>query len=142
MPTEPIHSTLLGVDMTPRVVTYNTVDASPSAATETVIGTLTIPSFAQLAVISGIDLSGWAAFTVGTSGASVRLRIRQTNVSGSVKADTGVLTGGVAAGNLLAQDVEGFDSGAGVGVYVLTMTVGSGAAASTVSALKIKATIT
>ncbi len=141
MPTEPIHSTLLGVDCTPRIVTYNTVDASPAAASETVIATLTIPNFANIAVVNGIDLSGWAAFTVGTSGASVRLRIRQTSVAGTVKADTGVLTGGVAAGNLLAQDIEGYDSGAGVGVYVLTMTVGSGAAASTVSALKIKATI-
>lgn len=141
MPVEPIHSTLLGVDCTHRIVTYNTVDASPAAASETVIATLTIPNFANIAVVNGIDLSGWAAFTVGTSGASVRMRIRQTNVSGTVKADTGALTGGVAAGNLLAQDVEGYDSGAGVGVYVLTLTVASGATASTVSALKLKAVL-
>lgn len=141
MPVEPIHSSLLGVDCTPRVQIYNTVDASPAAGAETIIATLTIANFANIAVQSGIDLSAWAAFTVGTSGVSVRLRIRQTNISGAIKADTGVVTGGVAAGNLLAQDVEGFDSGAGVAVYVLTMLVGSGAAASTVSALKLKAVI-
>lgn len=141
MPVEPIHSTNLGIDQTPRNIIYNTVDASPAAGTETVIATLTIPSFGQLAVVSGIVLSGWAAFTVGTSGVSARLRIRQTNVSGTVKADTGALTGGIAAGNLVAQDVEGFDSGAGVGVYVLTLTIGSGAAASTVSALTLRAIV-
>jgi hypothetical protein len=67
------------------------------------------------------------------------MRIRQTSVAGTVKADTGALTGGIAAGNLVAQDVEGLDAGAGVAVYVLTLTIGSGAAASTVSALKLQA---
>lgn len=141
MPAEPIHSSALGIDLSPRIAIYTTVDASPAAASETVIATLTIPNFGNLSVVSGIRLSGWAALTVGTSGASVRMRIRQTSVGGTVKADTGVLTGGVAAGNLLAQDVEGFDSGAGVGVYVLTLTIGSGAATSTVSALVLQATI-
>ena len=138
---QPIRYDSIGFDLTKRIQVYTTVDASPSAASETVIATLNLASFSDIAVVSGIRLSGWAAFTVGTSGASVRLRIRQTNASGSVKADTGVLTGGVAAGNLLAQDVEGFDSGAGVGTYVFTMTVGSGAATSTVSALVLQAVI-
>ena len=141
MPTEPIHGTNLGLDLTPRQMIYTTVDASPSAGTETVIATLTIPNFSNISVVSGVRLSGWAAFTVGTSGVSAQLRIRQTNVSGTVKANTGVLTGGVAAGNLLAQDVEGFDSGAGVGTYVLTLTIGSGAAASTVSSLLFQALV-
>lgn len=142
MPVQPIESSAKVMDWTPRYLVTTTVGASPSAATETIIGTLTIPSFGDTAVMSGIDLSGWAAFTVGTSGTAVRLRIRQTNVSGTVVADTGALTGGVAATNLLAQDVEGFDSGAGVGVYVLTLTVTAGAATSTVSALKLRACIT
>lgn len=129
------------LDLSKRIQTYTTVDASPAAASETVIATLTLSGFSDTAVISGIKLSGWAAFTVGTSGTAVRLRIRQTNGSGTVKADTGALTGGISAGNLLAQDVEGFDSGAGVGVYVLTMQVTSGAAASTVSALSLTAII-
>jgi hypothetical protein len=78
---------------------------------------------------------GWAAYTVGTSGTAVRLRIRQTNVSGTVKADTGALTGSQhGAGILSADDVNGFDT-APVNTYVLTMQVTSGAAASTVSAL-------
>lgn len=137
----PIKADSINLNQLARDAIYTTVDASPSAATETVIATLAIPSFADIPVISGIRVSGWAALTVGTSGVSIRLRIRQTNVSGTVKADTGVLTGGIAAGNLVAQDVEGFDSGAGVGTYVLTLTIGSGAATSTVSALVLEARI-
>ena len=142
MPVEPIHSSLLGVDMTPRIAVYTTVDASPAAAAETVIATLTIPNFANIAVVSGIVLEGWAAYTVGTSGTAVQLRIRQTNGSGTVKANTGAMTGSQhGAGILTADEVRGFDSGAGVGTYVLTMQVTAGAAASTVSALLLQATI-
>ena len=137
----PIRYDSIGFDLTKRIQVYTTVDASPSAATETVIATLTLASFADLSVLSGVRVSGWAAFTVGTSGANARLRIRQTNVSGTVVADSGALTGGIAAGNLIAQDVEGFDSGAGASAYALTLQVGSGAAASTVSKLVLQAVI-
>ena len=135
----PIRYDSQGLDLSKRLQVYTTVDASPALAAETVIATLTLAGFADTPVVSGISLSGWAAFTVGTSGTAVRLRIRQTSVGGTVKADTGALTGGIAAGNLVAQDVEGFDSGAGVGVYVLTLQVTAGAAPSTVSALKLTA---
>lgn len=138
---QPIRADSINLDLSKRIQVYKTVDASPSAATETVIATLTLASFADIAVVSGIRVSGWAAFTVGTSGTAVRIRIRQTNVSGTVVADTGALTGGIAAGNLIAQDVEGFDSGAGAAAYALTLTVTAGAAASTVSALVLQAVI-
>ena len=138
---QPIRADSIYLDLTKRIQVYTTVDASPALAAETIIATLNLASFADIAVQSGIRLSGWAAFTVGTSGTAVRLRIRQTNVSGTVKADTGALTGGVAAAALMAQDVEGFDSGAGVGTYVLTLQVTAGAAASTVSALVLQAVI-
>lgn len=135
----PIRADIQGTDLTKRFQVYKTVDASPALAAETVIATLTLTGFADTPIVSGIRVSGWAAFTVGTSGTAVRLRIRQTNVSGTVVADTGALTGGVTAGNLLAQDVEGFDSGAGAAAYALTLQVTSGAAASTVSALVLQA---
>lgn len=127
------------LDLSKRIQVYSTVDASPAAAAETVIATLTLTGFADTAIISGAFLFGWAAYTVGTSGTAVRLRIRQTNVSGTVKADTGALTGSQhGAGILSADDVNGFDT-APVGVYVLTMQVTAGAAASTVSALVLGA---
>ena len=138
---QPIRSDSIGLDLTKRFVVYKTVDASPSAATETVIATLTIPSFSDISVVSGIQVSGWAAFTVGTSGTACTLKIRQTNVSGTTVATTGALTGGVSAGNLIAQDVEAFDAGAGASSYALTLTVTGGAAASTVSALLLRAII-
>lgn len=138
---QPIRYDSIGFDLSKRIQVYKTVDASPATNAETVIATLTLASFADIAVVSGIRVSGWAAFTVGTSGTAITLKIRQTNVSGSTIATTGALTGGVAAGNLLAQDVEGFDSGAGAGAYALTLTVTGGVAASTVSALVLQAVI-
>jgi hypothetical protein len=137
----PIRISAPEVDLSARFQQTTTVAASPAAGAETVIATLVLAGFGDLQVVSGILLGGWAAFTVGTSGVSVQLRIRQTDINGTVKANTGVLTGGVAAGNLLAQDIDGFDSGAGIGQYALTMTVGSGAAASTVSSLLLRAVI-
>lgn len=133
----PINQNIHDHDLLARFVDTTTVSASPSAASETIIGTLTNPLFGELTVTQRVYLNGWAAFTVGTSGASVTLRIRQTNVSGTVIATTGALTGGVSAGNLLAQDVNGSDASPGVGTYVLTLQVASGAAASTVSALQL-----
>jgi hypothetical protein len=69
------------------------------------------------------------------------MKIRQTNVSGSTIVTSGALTGGVAAGNLIAQDVEGFDAGAGASSYALTITVTAGSGASTVSAVMLSAII-
>lgn len=138
----PIRFDSINLDQTIRNQITTTVAASPSGSSETVIATLTLNRFSDIAVVSGILVQGWAAYTVGTSGASVQFRIRQTNVSGTVVANTGAMTGSQhGAGILTSDDVQGFDSGAGVGVYVMTMTVGSGAAASTVSSLVLQATI-
>jgi hypothetical protein len=136
---QPIRYDSISFDLSKRFPITTTVGASPAAASETIIGTLTIPSFSDIAVVSGIIVQGWAAYTVGTSGTAVTLKIRQTNVSGTTVASTGALTR--AAANLAADDINGFDSGAGVGVYVLTMTVTAGAATSTVSALNLAAII-
>lgn len=135
----PIRYDSQALDLTKRVQVYKTVDASPAAASETVIATLTLTGFADTAVLSGVLLNAWAAYTVGTSGTAVTLKIRQTSVGGTTVASTGALT--KTAASLYADDVNGFDAGAGVGVYVFTMQVTSGAAASTVSALLIQATI-
>lgn len=128
-------------DLTKRIQVYTTVDASPAAGSETVIATLTLANFTDIAVVKGVRVSGWAAFTIGTSGASANLKIRQTNVSGTTIVATGATTGGITAGNLVELDCEGFDSGAGASSYALTLTVGSGAAASTVSACLLQAII-
>jgi hypothetical protein len=125
------------LDLGPRYVFSTTVAASPALAAETIIATL--PQLGDLAISKGVVLDGWAAFTVGTSGTAIRLRIRRTDVNGTVVADTGALTGGVAAAALVAQDVCGVDTGATLPgqVYVLTLQVTAGAAASTVSAVKL-----
>lgn len=137
---EPIRSTNLTTDLTPRFVTTTTVGASPSAASETIIATLTIPNFLDIPVVSGIFLTGWAAYTVGGSGVSANLKIRQTNVSGTTVAATGVLN--KTAASLYADDVNGYDTSPPTGgVYVLTMTVASAVSASTVSALLLTAIV-
>jgi hypothetical protein len=141
MPAEGIHINALGVDLSPRFVSSSVVAASPALAAETTICTITIP--ANAAVTSGIQLSGWAAFTVGTSGSACTLKIRQTSTAGTTIASTGATTGGIAAASLVDMNVQGLDT-AGVlpgQVYVLTLTVTAGAAASTVSACQLTALV-
>lgn len=142
MPITPIEQSAVAVDLSPRIQTTTAITGSPAAASETIIATLTLANFGNFAVVSGIDLTGWAAYTVGTSGSAVQLRIRQTNVAGTIVGNSGALTGSQhGAAILSADDVEGFDATAGVAVYVLTMQVTAGAAASTVSAVKLRAII-
>src|SRR5512146_60538 len=135
----PIKPSVVFEDLSARFVSTTTVGASPSAGTEVTIGTLTIANFNDIAVVSGIQLDGWAAFTVGTSGVSANLKIRETSVSGTTVAATGATT--VTAANLVEMSVKGFDATPGVGVYVLTLLIGSGADTSTVSALSLKAIV-
>jgi hypothetical protein len=126
-----------GLDLSPRVAHTATVVASPAAATETIIASLTLNKDWQTGL--GVVLFGWAAFTVGTSGVSVVLRIRETNASGTVIASTGAVT--YTAADLGSLSLQGLDAGIAppVNVYVVTMTVASGAAESTVSAVDLLA---
>ena len=129
------------VDLSGRIADSTTVVASPAAAAETIICSLALPAFNQAAVISKVFLDGWAAFTVGTNGTAIQLKIRQTNVSGTVIVASGALTGGIAAAALVAQDIQGSDASPGVGTYVLTLQVTGGSAASTVSAVSLRALV-
>lgn len=132
------------LDLSPRVASSSTVVGSPAAAAETVVCQITGLD-GNLSAAVGVFLSGVASFTVGTSGTAVRVRIRTgtTAGAGTVIADTGALTGGVAAGNLLSQDLQGFDTAASGGTaiastsYCLTLQVTAGAATSTVSATNL-----
>jgi hypothetical protein len=119
------------VDLTDRVMRSTTVAASPSAATETIIATATLPANLRAGQI--VLLFGFAAFTVGTAGVTARLRIKQTDASGATKADSGALT--VTAADLRSATVLGVDTAEALTgqVYVLTLAVGSASAVSTVS---------
>jgi hypothetical protein len=140
--TQPLRWNGAQVDLSPRFFQSSTVAASPSAAAETVVCQIAaiVP---DAAVVSGVFLTGAVNFTVGTNGTAIRVRIRQTGVAGTVIADTGAITGGVAAANLLSQDIQGFDTAAVIPgqVYVLTLQVTAGSAASTVSSANLAALI-
>ena len=127
-------------DFTDRIKVTNSVVASPSAAAETIIAQTA--ALGSLRSGQSVMLDGWAAYTVGTSGTAVTLRLRQTNVSGTVIATSGALTGSQhGAGILTADDIAGLDASPTLGgqVYVLTMQVTAGAATSTVSAVFLRA---
>ena len=126
----------IDVDLSSRIAVSTTVAASPAAGAETVIASVTLPSNFRSAEQVLVD--AWAAFVIGTSGVSARLRIRRSDINGAVVGDSDVLTGGIAAGNKVAQDVAALDT-ASVAVYALTLLVGSGAAASTVSQVRLSA---
>jgi hypothetical protein len=137
----PIAQNAANIDLSQRAVATTSIVGSPALAAETIIAQITVNT--DEAIISGIMLRGFAAFTVGTSGTATTLRIRRTNVSGTVVATTGALTGGVAAGNLVADTILGFDTGAATTgqVYCLTLQVTAGSAASTVSAVEFDALV-
>jgi hypothetical protein len=137
----PIAQNAANIDLSQRAVATTSIVGSPALAAETIIASLTVNT--DEAIISGIMLRGFAAFTVGTSGTATTLRIRRTNVAGSVVATTGALTGGVAAAALVADTILGFDTGAATTgqVYVLTLQVTAGSAASTVSAVEFDALV-
>lgn len=126
------------VNLAARLVASTVVVASPALAAETVIANVTIPGGEQ--VFEGVELVAWAAYTVGTSGVSVQLRLRQTGLAGTIIADTGACTR--SAASLAESSVNGIDlAPVGGQVYALTMQVASGAAASTVSAVYVRALI-
>lgn len=141
MSVDPVRFGIETGDLSKRFVASTVVVASPALAAETIIASITISE--PEAIAAGVLLSGWAAFTVGTNGTAIRLRIRRTSVVGTVVADTGALTGGVAAAALMAQDIEGVDVPAASqgDVYVLTLQVTGGSAASTVSGVSLKAIV-
>ena len=136
---QPITENVQRVDLSARFPSSTTVVASPAAAAETIIASLAIPSFGDTTILSGVILTGYAAYTVGTSGTAVTLRLRQTNVAGTVVATSGALT--KSAASLYADDINGVDAAPGVATYVLTMQVTAGAAASTVSAVILSAVV-
>lgn len=138
---DPTQQSARFLDLSPRMVTSAAVVASPAGASETIIASITLPS--GLNVNSTVILNGWAAYTLGSTPTSCQLRIRQTSVAGTVKADTGAMTGGHnTAGFLVADDVNGLDAApADAQIYKLTLTVAGAGSASTVSAVFLQATV-
>jgi hypothetical protein len=135
----PIEVTAAQIDLGQRFDRSTVVVASPALAAETIIGTLTANT--DESVTEGIDLDGWAAYTVGTSGTAATLRIRRTDVNGTVVASSGAVTR--TAAQLVEHAVQGFDASPALTgqVYVLTLQITAGAAVSTVSAVKLSAMI-
>ena len=139
MSLDPLSLDVSRVDLTHRFPASTVVVASPALAAETIIAQVQITE--PEAILNGVELSGWAAMTIGATGTALRLRIRRNNLAGAVVADTGALTGGIAAAALVAQDVMGIDPApvpAGT-TYVLTAQVTGGSSQSTVSAACIQA---
>ncbi len=133
----PIKITADQIDLGPRMFFTSAVTGSPAAAAETVVATLNITG--DIAASKGVFLFGQMAYTVGTSGASARYRLRQTGTSGAVIFDSGATTQGIVAAALINDSVQGVDTTPVLPgqVYVLTLQVGSAAAASTVSAVSL-----
>jgi hypothetical protein len=132
---EPLRLNAAGLDLTGREQDSATVAASPAAASETTICTVTAD--ADASIQHGALIIGFAAFTIGTSGTSYNLRIRETNTSGTIIKSTGTIA--ASAADLVSATIVGVDTAAvDTGqVYVLTLTVANGAAESTVSAAEL-----
>ena len=130
--TQPITLSGAALDLSPRIAQNTTVVASPAGATETIVGSITVPS--GITIASGVLVICVFGVTIGTSGVSYRVRVRNTNVTGTVVGDTGVVT--AAAASLYQPHVLGFDTAAVAGtIEKVTLTVASGGATSTVTPL-------
>jgi type VI protein secretion system component VasA len=126
-------------DFTTRFFSSQTVVASPTDNTETIICTVTVT--ADLRSEQSVKLTAQAGFTVGTSGTAARLRIRRTNAAGTTKADTDAVTVTAAnKANLVAVGVDALGASTSQ-VYVATLTVTAGAAASTVGFVALVAEV-
>lgn len=124
------------VDLSPRVSQNTTVVASPAAATETIIASITVPS--GITITAGVLVICSFGVTIGTNGVSYRTRVRNTGVTGTVVGDTGVETG--SAASLYNVTVIGWDTAAVAGTLEkVTLTIASGSASSTVTPLSIVA---
>lgn len=135
---EPTALSARAIDLSARIAASTAVVASPTGSSETIVASVTLPNNVQ--VYNGVEIVGFAAFTVGTSGVSATVIVRQTSTAGTSVATTGALT--VTATDLYSVYVAGFDTAPAAGqVYKLTLTVGSGGATSTVSAVYLRALI-
>jgi len=124
------------LDLSPRVAQNTTIVASPAGASETIVGSVTVPS--GISITLGVLVVCTFGVTIGTSGVSYQARVRNTNVSGTVVGNTGVAT--ATAANLYTVTVIGFDTAAVAGTLEkVTLTVASGAATSTVTPLTVVA---
>lgn len=134
----PIQESAANLDLSPRVFQSQVVAGSPADNTETIVCSVTCTG--DIAVVSGIIVMAWVAFTVGTNGVAANLKIRRTNASGTTQAATGVVNEGVTAATQLGyRYAQAFDTAPTMPgqVYVATLTVASGSAASTVSAASL-----
>jgi hypothetical protein len=136
----PIRETAEGIDLSPRVQRSTTVAASPAAAAETTVCSVTLTG--DIAVVAGTALIAYVALTVGTNGTDVTVKLRRTDTSGTTVVSSGVLNAPTAA-DLVSYSISGFDTGTVMPgqVYVLTVTVANGSAPSTVSAASIVAIV-
>jgi phage-related minor tail protein len=76
----PIRETAEGIDLSPRVQRSTTVAASPAAAAETTVCSVTLTG--DIAVVAGTALIAYVALTVGTNGTDVTVKLRRTDTSG------------------------------------------------------------
>lgn len=118
------------------------VTASPSAAAETVVATLTGVDLKFSDQV--IKLSAAINFTVGTSGNAATLKLRRDSLTGTQVGATvtlpvtTVVATDTVIGVIYASDQPGNVAGA---TYVLTLTVASAAATSTVNNVNITARV-
>lgn len=119
--------------------TSYTVVASPTAATEVVIASLS----GNTSLFAGqtFKLHGWAALTPDASAITLVLKIRRASLTGTTVATSPTYAGGdIVDGLLAAWDVYGSDTPteSASGVYVMTATLASAVAGSTVAAVLLE----
>jgi hypothetical protein len=139
MPIPPIVLDAAEVDLHRRFLGNSTVVGSPAAAAETTIASLTISD--NFAITQGVFIEFACAFTVGTNGTAVTLKLHQTNAAGTTLYSSGAVN--ATAANLMNMSAQALDASPTLPgqIYIATLQVTGGSAASTVSAVSIFCTV-
>lgn len=125
----------------PQTLSTDTIaDASVAAATEEVIATLTGVNTSNAE--TRIALSAWAAFTTGTLVTAAQMRIRRDSLTGTLIADSGDVTAGIAATAPTTMAIAADDTipASGNRIYVLTLETTGAGTANTITGVSLQAT--
>lgn len=132
----PIRETAAGMDLSPRVFATATFVGSPANQTEAVVARVTVSG--DIALVVGVVLVVFLSIRVGTSGTSVRMRLRQTGLAGTVLADTDAIP--ETAGTFVTRLAVALDQAAVLPqVYALTSQTADAVATSTVQQVALVA---
>jgi hypothetical protein len=102
----PIELSGEGLDLSGRMFARLENNRSPANQTEAIV--VTVPILGDLALVAGVIVVASIALRIGTNGTGHRLRVRRTDINGTLVADSTLIAG--ASAEPVTRCVLGFDA--------------------------------